>query len=149
MRDGHSRDGPGSSDGDRTRYGVEPQESQWKDRFIPPKGAQSSAYLTAGDGHYLVADLYPEAPGQPPKLVVTCDPLEFDDGADTVRRFPTFEEIGAAADYLAPGSLFHVPFVSMPEAVEREPLPDEMPRAVVSLLVGVVQVPGAIEVVGG
>lgn len=121
---------------------------EWTERtaVIGPQIARS-IQRAAEDGHLILADLI-EAQGaaQGPTVVVTCEPVTFDDGAEDLERFPTLQELVDAVDELAPGFLFGTQFPSFP--IGQRPPPPPGARAVPLTAVGRIRTAGAIEVVG-
>lgn len=104
-------------------------ETEWVRRAIPSQGAVVTASKTAADGHEITADL--SGLGQPfggaHKLAVRCesvlvvDPDVEDDPGTVEDRWPTLDEVLGAADVLAPGEVFILPFVAQPPDVIRMP----------------------------
>lgn len=106
-------------------------KSPWTTRLIPTPGAVATATYTAEDGHELSADLYGAGPpGEPLSLMVVCHPRTDSRPHDvpgtsveeSVSRHPTYPEVIAAADLLAPGTVFQTIFVACPVGVQREPV---------------------------
>ncbi len=137
--------------GDRGRRRVDGSVDEavikWESRVIPTRGAASTAVHTADDGHTIQADYIPATPDVPAQLLVTCEPLTFDDGSPPAERWPTFDELVTAADELAPGGVLQITFFGNPEGVERVPVPPGTPRVIQSAHVGAIQGGRRIEVV--
>lgn len=122
---------------------------EWTERtaLLGPNHTRSIQGM-AEDGHLIRADLLPpQAPGQGPTIMVTCDPVTFDDGADQLERFPTFMELVEAADELAPLSLFNTIFPTYAQPADR-PAPPPGARTIPLNWMARVTPPSGIEVVG-
>lgn len=86
-------------------------------------GIARSIQARAEDGHLIRADLVaPQTLEGAPTIMVTCDPVTFDDGVPQLERFPTFYELVEAADELGPRCVWNTIFPSYRPG-EREPPP--------------------------
>ncbi len=103
----------------------------WTTRVIATPGAVATATATAEDGHELSADLYGGGgQGKPFSLMVVCHPrppakhpyTRRGEDSDPIGRHPTFPEVIDAGDLLAPGAVFHIVFVCVPNGVTRDPV---------------------------
>lgn len=123
--------------------------SPWVSRIIPSKDAVATSSLAAEDGHELRADLYGRgaAFGEPHRLTVTCEPLQFDDGEPGRERWPTLLEMLGAADALAPGAVLTFTFVANPRGVERVDVPPGTVRSLEAAQVGQLAGTGQVEIV--
>ncbi len=121
----------------------------WTPRAIPTQGAAETATREADDGHEIRADLFGLGArnGEAHRLMVTCEPLEFDDGEPPNERWPSLEEVLAAADEMVPGEILSLVFFANPEGVERIPVPPGAPRSIELSQVGEMAQPGKIEVI--
>lgn len=120
----------------------------WIDRTLAacPPGVARSIEARAEDGHLIRAELVTPQPGTTPTIMVTCEPVTFDDGPGQLERFPTFMEIVEAADELAPLCMFTTSFPTYPPG-ERQPPPPGA-RTIPLSWMGKVAPPSGIEVVG-
>ena len=123
----------------------------WTDRTtaISTPGAaplERSIQALADDGHRIVANLHRRAPGAPCAILVTVEPLTFDDGSPELQRFPSLLELTEVGDELAPLCMFTTSFPTFPQG-ERPELPPG-PLTVPLEQIGKVHPPGSVEVVG-
>lgn len=79
-------------------------------------------------------------------LMVTCEPVTFDDGPGSLERFPTLQELCDVGDELAPLAMYTASFPTFNPGDRPDPPPGA--RAVPLEFIGKVVIPGAIEVVG-
>jgi hypothetical protein len=123
----------------------------WTDRTTaigsPTVGRlERSIQALADDGHLIVATLARGGPGGPCAILVTVEPLTFDDGSPELQRFPSLLELTAVGDELAPLCMFTTSFPTFPQG-QRPELPPG-PLSVPLEQVGKIRPPGSIEVVG-
>lgn len=121
---------------------------EWTERTGPQgPGIARSIEATAEDGHPIRADLMrPLGLNAAPTIMVTCDPVTFDDGADQLERFPTFMELVEAADELAPLCVFNTIFPTYPPGEREAPPPGA--RTIPLNWMGKVTPPSGIQIVG-
>lgn len=117
--------------------------SAWGSLALPSLGATRTALKVAEDGHTIRADLRGLGPalGEPHTLVVFCEPLPLPLGDPVMGtdRWPTLAELLGAADHLAPGCVFSLVFVAVPDGAERVEPPEGEPRVLEAKQVGAVK----------
>lgn len=120
----------------------------WTDRLDRLQGhVTRSIEGTAADGHRIRGDLLAPQPGaKGPLVMVTCEPIRFDDGSPDLERFPSFMEQAEAADELLPLAMLATMLPTFPPG-QREPPPPGA-RTIPWEYVGRFVPPGGIEVVG-
>jgi len=107
---------------------------------------ERSIQALADDGHLILASLARQVPGGPCAILVTCEPVTFDDGSPELQRFPSLLELTEVGDELAPLCMFTTSFPTFPQG-ERPELPPG-PLTVPLEQIGKVHPPGSVEVVG-